>query len=208
MVLSLKCGGAFEVEHVGSVLHDAEEGGVAVFVPANFTKAFFRKKSAFGAGVYLIPGLLQGVGKVLGCAGGGGEKVEGEALGRAGTDPGQFTEGGDEAKGGGRVIGHQRSTIRASKSFRAALMAGSLRKVSLAEEGAAGGADLERDDFAGAGAGLGIGAGRDAADSARVSDPGMASFFRMVSRLTRSRISHRRRTRISRATSRARERRR
>ena len=95
-------------------------------------------------------------------------------------------------------------------------MAGSFRKVSLAEEVAVEGADFEVGDFAGAGVGdeagvgvgVGLGVGREAADSARVSDPGTASFFRMVSRLTLSRISQRRRTRISRATSRARERRR
>ena len=55
------------------------------------------------------------------------------------------------------------------------------------------------------GVGDGDGAGREAADSARVSEPGTASFLRMVSRLTRSRCSQRRRARISRATSRARE---
>ena len=94
-------------------------------------------------------------------------------------------------------------------------MAGSLRKVSLAEEEeeevGAGVASFWGVVFAGAGAGEdegggdGDGAGREAADSARVSEPGTASFLRMVSRLTRSRCSQRRRARISRATSRARE---
>jgi len=83
-------------------------------------------------------------------------------------------------------------------------MAGSLRKVSLAEEA---GEEAGRGavGFVSTGAGLATGAGREAAASARVSDPGTASFFRMVSRLTRSRCSHIRRIRISRATSRARE---
>ena len=94
-------------------------------------------------------------------------------------------------------------------------MAGSLRKVSLAEEEeeevGAGVAGFWGVVFAGVGVGEeegvgdGDGAGREAADSARVSEPGTASFFRMVSRLTRSRCSQRRRARISRATSRARE---
>ena len=96
-------------------------------------------------------------------------------------------------------------------------MAGSFKKVSLldeTEEGAEGEELFANGVFAGEGAGIGgtfgagEGAGRDAADSARVSAPGTASFLRIVSRLTLSRISQRRRTRISRATSRARERRR
>ena len=94
-------------------------------------------------------------------------------------------------------------------------MAGSLRKVSLAEEegvmgfwvGVFAGDGVGEGAAAGVGfgAGEGLGVGREAADSARVSEPGTASFLRMVSRETRSRCSQRRRARISRATSRARE---
>ena len=92
-------------------------------------------------------------------------------------------------------------------------MAGSLRKVSLAEEEGEAGfwAGVFAGDEVGEGAGVGfgrgegVGVGREAADSARVSEPGTASFLRIVSRETRSRCSQRRRARISRATSRARE---
>ena len=186
------------------MLDHAKEGGVAVFVPADFTNSVLRKKAAFGTGLNLVPGFLQGMGQILGGTRRCGEEVEGEPFGGAGADAGKFAESGDKPKCGGRVIGHQRSTIRASKSLRAALMAGSLRKVSLAEEA---GEEAGRGavGFVSTGAGLETGAGREAAASARVSDPGTASFFRMVSRLTRSRCSHIRRIRISKATSRAKE---
>ena len=100
----------------------------------------------------------------------------------------------------------------ASNCLRAARIAGSLRKVSLAEEegvvgfgsGVFAGDGLE-EGAVGVVFGRGEGEGREAADSARVSDPGTASFLRMVSKETRSRCSQRRRARISRATSRARE---
>ncbi len=95
-------------------------------------------------------------------------------------------------------------------------MAGSLRKVSLAEEegevgfwvGVFAGDGVGKEGAGavfGMGEGEGAGVGREAADSARVSEPGTASFLRMASKETRSRCSQRRRARISRATSRARE---
>jgi hypothetical protein len=55
------------------MFNHAEERRVAVFIPADFTKAVFRKKAAFRAGFDLSPCLFDGIGKVLGCPGGGGE---------------------------------------------------------------------------------------------------------------------------------------
>ena len=216
MVSASKGSASFKVEHIGSMFDHAEEGGVAVFVAADFAQTILGKKTTIWARLDLGLGLLDGVGEVFGSSEGGREKVESESFGRAGADARELAEGGNEAKCRGRVVGHQRSTIRASKFFMAALMAGSLRKVSLPAAVADGGDDLAKGVLAGVGwgvsPGVGLGedarTGREAADSARVSAPGTANFLRMVSRLTRSRISQRRRMRISRATSRASDKRR
>ncbi len=216
MVFTSKDSASFKVEHIGSMFDHAEEGAVAILIPADFAKVIFGKKTTLWARLDLGLGLLDGVGEVFGSSEGGREKVESESFGRAGANARELAKGGNEAKSRGRVVGHQRSTIRASKFFMAALMAGSLRKVSLLAAVAVGVEDLAKGVLAADGRGSSLGvvtgagerAGREAADSARVSAPGTASFLRIVSRLTRSRISQRRRMRISRATSRASDKRR
>jgi hypothetical protein len=106
VVLPLEGGGAFEVENVGSVFNDAKQGGVAVFVSADFAKPVFGKKAAFGARLNLVSCLLECVREVFSRAGWCGENMKSETFGGAGTDAGKFTKGGDEPKGGGRVVGH------------------------------------------------------------------------------------------------------
>ena len=108
VVLPLEGTGAFEIQDIGRVFDDAEEGSVPVFIATDLAKPLFAKESALRAGFHLGLGFLHRVGEVVRSAGRGGEKVKGEALGGAGPDAGQFAQGGDEAKGGGRVVGHPR----------------------------------------------------------------------------------------------------
>ena len=90
----------------------AEEGGIAVFIAADFTEAVFREKSAFRTGLDLGPCFFDGMGEIFGCSGGGGEEVEGKTLGGTGAHAWKFTQRGDEAESGGRVVGHpERSGI-------------------------------------------------------------------------------------------------
>ena len=81
MVLPLEGSGAFEVENIGCVFDDAKEGGVAVFVSADFTEPVFGKKTTFGAGLNLIPGFLKSVCEVFRCTWRGGKEVKSEAFG-------------------------------------------------------------------------------------------------------------------------------
>ena len=73
MISALESPGALEIQDIGRMFDHAEEGRVTVFIPANFTEAFFRKKSAFGAGFDLGPGLFDGMSQILRGARGGGK---------------------------------------------------------------------------------------------------------------------------------------
>lgn len=106
MVAATEGGRAFEAKDIGGVFHDAKEGFVAGAVATDFAEAVFGKEAAFGAGDDLGAGLANGVGEVFGGAWGCGEEVEGESFSGAWAEAGEFAQGGDKAKGGGRVISH------------------------------------------------------------------------------------------------------
>ena len=73
VISALKSSGAFEIQDIGRVFDHAEEGGLSVFIAADFTEAVFREKSAFRAGLDLGPCFFDGMGEIFGCPGGGGE---------------------------------------------------------------------------------------------------------------------------------------
>ena len=106
MVATTERGGAFEAENIGGVFDDAKEGFVAGGIAADFAEAVFGKEVAGGAGENEGAGLANGVSKIFGGAWGCGEKVEGETFGGAWAEAWKFSQGGDEAEGGGRVISH------------------------------------------------------------------------------------------------------
>ncbi len=106
MVAATEGGGAFEAKDVGGVFHDAEEGFVAGAVATDFAEAIFGKEAAFGTGDDLGAGFANGVGEVFGGAWGCREEVEGESFSGAWAEAGEFAEGSDKAKCGGRVISH------------------------------------------------------------------------------------------------------
>jgi hypothetical protein len=88
------------------VFHDAKEGFVAGAVATDFAEAVFGKEATFRAGDDLGAGFANGVGEVFGGAWGCGEEVEGESFSGAWAEAGEFAEGSDKAKCGGRVISH------------------------------------------------------------------------------------------------------
>ena len=73
VILPLEGSGTFEVEDIGRVFDDAEEGGVTVLISADLAKAVLAKETALRAGLDLDLGLLDRMGEIFGGADRGGE---------------------------------------------------------------------------------------------------------------------------------------